>query len=172
MSRRRRHPSLVPLSHDHREALGLAFRLHHPAPPGPVTAMTPASTAQSRAAETLAFFAHHLVVHFQAEEDVLFPVLRTEPGVDAASRALCDQLEREHRELERARDAVAAAGGDERALGTALTTFADLLEAHVRREERELFERFPAGLGRDATEPLAEAIRARLAARGAPGCPA
>ena len=44
MARRRRHASLVPLSHDHRDALGLAFRLRHPAPPGPVTPMTPAGT--------------------------------------------------------------------------------------------------------------------------------
>ena len=48
MSRRRRHPSLVPLSHDHREALGLALFLHNPAPPGRVTAMTPASTPERR----------------------------------------------------------------------------------------------------------------------------
>lgn len=161
MSRRRRHPSLVPLSHDHRDALGLAFRLHHPAPPGPITAMTPASTPRSRADDTLAFFARHLEPHFRAEEEVLFPVLRADP----AAAALCDRLVAEHRRLEALRDAVAAARDDEAALGPALATFADLLESHVRLEERELFEGFPGTVGREAAEQLGSAIRAALGPR-------
>jgi hemerythrin superfamily protein len=167
MPRRRRHPSLVPLSHDHREALGLAFRLHHPAPPGPVTAMTPASTPRSRADETLAFFARHLVPHFRAEEDVLFPFLRAEPAAGATAAALCDRLCGEHRHLETLREAIAAARDDDAALAAALGAFADLLEAHVRCEERELFEAFPEGLARDAVERLGAEIRAVLGTRPA-----
>ena len=122
MNRRRRHPSLVPFSHDHRDALGLAFRLHHPTPPGPVTAMTPASTPQSRAADTLAFFTDHLVGHFRAEEDALFPFLRPRLADQPERLALLDALIADHRELEARRDAVAAATGN--ALAAALTAFA------------------------------------------------
>ena len=68
-----RHPILVPLSHDHREALGLTFFLHHPAPPGRVTAMTPTSTPERRRARLLAFYDTYLVSHFRAEEEALFP---------------------------------------------------------------------------------------------------
>jgi hemerythrin superfamily protein len=161
MPRRRRHPSLIPLSHQHRDALLLAFRLHHPAPPGAVTAMTPASTAQSRAADALAFFDHHLVAHFRAEEDVLFPFLRTRLGSDCARTALLDQLIGEHRQLEALRDQVAAADR-EPALAPALVAFADLLEAHVRREERELFEDFPVAVAPADAEALASAIRGVL----------
>jgi Hemerythrin HHE cation binding domain len=157
MSRRRRHPSLIPLSHQHRDALALAFRLHHPAPPGPVTAMTPASTPQSRAADALAFFARDLVAHFRAEEDVLFPFLRTRH----VQPELLDVLVAEHRGLEALRDGVAGAA-DDAALAPALTAFADLLEAHVRREERELFEHFPAGITPADADALAAGIRGAI----------
>jgi hypothetical protein len=158
MARRRRHPSLIPLSHDHREALGLAFRLHNPSPPGPVTPMTPASTPASRCEETLAFFTRHLVPHFEAEETLLFPFLRVHLP---ASATLLDELIADHRRFAALRDAVAAAT-DDGARGPALTAFADLLEAHVRREERELFEAFPDGLPQEETQRLGDAIRTTI----------
>jgi hypothetical protein len=154
----RRHPTLIPLSHDHREALGLAFRLHHPAPPGPVTLMTPASTAASRAAETLAFHDDRLRPHFDTEETVLFPALRTAHPPAGAVPGLLDRLLEEHREMTRLRDEVATAGGD--ALEDVLRRFADLLETHVRTEERELFARFPGPLSEAAACALGARIRA------------
>jgi hemerythrin-like domain-containing protein len=166
MPRRRRHPSLIPLWHQHRDALMLAFRLHHPAPPAPVTPMTPASTPQSRAADALTFFEEHLVGHFRAEEGALFPFLRRRPAGHAPPEAVLDELVAEHRRLAALRDAIAAADG-ETALDTALAAFADLLEAHVRREERELFEPFPEAVRAEDAEALGAAIRAALAARAA-----
>jgi hemerythrin-like domain-containing protein len=163
MPRRRRHPSLIPLSHQHRDALALAFRLHHPAPPGPVTAMTPASTPQSRAADVLAFFARDLAAHFRAEEEVLFPFLRARQD----RRELLNLLVTEHRELEALRDRVAGAA-DDAALAPALTAFADLLEAHVRREERELFEHFPEPIAAADAEALAAGIRGAIARPASP----
>jgi iron-sulfur cluster repair protein YtfE (RIC family) len=158
MPRRRRHPSLIPLWQQHRDALMLAFRLRHPAPPAPVTPMTPASTPQSRAVDTLAFYDQHLRGHFRAEEDELFPFLRRRQSDDAAHAALFEELAAQHRRLEALRDAIAAADG-EAALGAALETFAELLETHVRREERELFENFPDAVPPEETETLAAAIR-------------
>ncbi len=123
----RRHSSLIPLSHDHREALGLAFRLHNPAPPGRVTAMTPASTPQSRAAETLEFFERHLGPHFRAEEEALFPFLEAWPGADDALRVLVARLVEEHHSLAERRDAIVAAADVAGDLERCLTDFADLL---------------------------------------------
>ena len=157
-----RHPSLVPLSHDHREALGLAFFLLHPAPPGRPTPMTPASTPASRRERMLAFHDAHLRPHFAAEEEALFPALPTR-------RALVDVLALEHRDLERLRDVVAAASGDE-AVHAALVAFADLLEAHVRREERELFVFFPEGLDAAAADRIGDAVRQVLARRDPARC--
>lgn len=155
---RRRHPGLIPLSHEHRDALGLAFRLHNPSPPGPVTAMTPASTAQSRAAETVAFFEASLRRHFRVEEDLVFPFLELHLPAESAGRALLRELVKDHGRLTELRDAVATAT-DETALAAALTAFADLLEAHVRREERQLFDDFPGGAARDQVDEITAAIR-------------
>jgi hemerythrin-like domain-containing protein len=150
----------MPLWQQHRDALMLCFRLHHPAPPAPVTPMTPASTPQSRAAETLAFYDQHLRGHFRAEEDELFPFLRRRLSDEPARATLLDELVAEHRRLTDLRDAIAAADG-EGALGTALASFADLLETHVRREERELFENFPDAVPAEEADTLAAAIRSR-----------
>jgi hemerythrin superfamily protein len=144
----------------------LAFRLHHPAPPAPVTPMTPASSPRSRAADALAFFDERLVGHFRAEETALFPFLRARAVGHGVPEAVLDELVAEHRRLEVLRDAIASADG-EPALDTALGTFADLLEAHVRREERELFEPFPEAIPAEDTEALAAAIRAALAGQAA-----
>ena len=122
--------------------------------------MTPASTPESRAAETVAFFAGHLVVHFRAEEEVLFPFLLPRLTGQPERLALLDALIADHRELEARRDAVAAATAD--ALVGALTAFADLLETHVRREERELFEHFPDGVPPEEAHALGENIRRLL----------
>lgn len=126
--------------------------------------MTPASTPASRAADTLAFWDRHLVGHFAVEEDVLFPFLRVH---QAGAASLLDALAREHRTLAAQRDAIAAAapaGGPP--LDAALSGFAETLEQHVRREERELFEHFPDVPATDGQE-LADAIRAALPARPA-----
>jgi len=120
--------------------------------------MTPASTPQSRAAETLDFYERHLRGHFRAEENELFPFLRRRLSNEPARAALLDELATEHRRLADLRDAIAAADG-EGALGTALASFADLLETHVRREERELFEHFPEAVPAGEAERLAAAIR-------------
>ncbi len=149
----RRHEALVPLSHDHRDALALAFRLQHPAPPGPVTPTTPASTPESRAAETVGFFRAHLVRHFAIEEELLFPALRTVYAPGTAEHALLEQLVGEHRQLEELREAIEKALGSNR-LPAALTAFADLLEHHIRREERGLFAHFPGALSRDVIAAL------------------
>jgi hypothetical protein len=125
--------------------------------------MTPASTPASRAAETAAFWERHLVGHFAVEEDLLFPFLR-EHLVEVA--ALCDDLTGEHRLLAADKDAIAAAAaGGGPALDAALLAFGERLEAHVRREERELFERFPDTAPPETTQRLADAMRAALPPR-------
>ena len=123
--------------------------------------MTPASTPRSRADDTIAFFADHLAAHFRAEEEALFRFLRPLLVDHAESLALIDSLVADHRELEARRDAVAAAKSEEVLVAT-LTAFADLLETHVRREERELFEHFPDGVPPADAQALGDAIRRLL----------
>ena len=158
----RRHSSLIPLSHDHREALGLAFRLHHPAPPGPVTPTTPASTPESRVRETLAFFERSLQPHFRAEEEVLFPFLREAFGPGHSSEALIRGLVDEHQRMRRLREQLDSALSDRIDPAPLLTEFADLLETHVRTEERQLFASFPEDVPQSRAEELEQEIRSVL----------
>ena len=165
----RRHDALVPLSQDHRRALALAFRLHHPAPPWPVTPTTPASTPASRKAETLAFFRDQLIEHFAIEEELLFPALRKAFAPGSVEQALVDRVLAEHRELEALRARIETTA-DEAELETALSAFADLLESHVRTEERGLFTGFPGSLPSEQAGELTVAIHARRPPDGAGSC--
>ncbi len=166
----RRHPSLIPLSRDHHDALALAFRLRHPSPPGPATAVTPPSTPESRARDTLDFFSAHLDGHFAAEEEALFPAIVASPAADDPWRTLVAQLIAEHRTMERQRDAIAAALASGAGLTDELDAFATTLERHVRREERELSVAFADIVSEPAASAVAPRIDAILAARPPRAC--
>lgn len=166
----RRHPSLIPLSRDHHDALAVAFRLRHPSPPGPATAVTPPSTPASRARDTLDFFAAHLDGHFRAEEEVLFPAIGASPAADDACRTLVAELIADHRTMEAQRDAIVRAVAAGAGLEEALDAFAGTLERHVRREERELFAAFEALVPEPAASALGAPIDGILAARPARAC--
>jgi len=119
----KRHPTLIPLSHDHHHALVEARRLRRAADrdddPEPV------------AAAFVEFFAAVSVPHFREEEETLFPLVAT---VDEARPLVVEALldhQRLHAlvaELRRSRD-----------VRQPMREIGELLEAHVRREERELF---------------------------------
>ena len=124
--------------------------------------MTPESTPASRAREVIAFFAGHLEAHFRAEEEALFPFLEARLDGEDPMRALMCRLRSEHRRFAELRDEIASSLSAGRSVEAALAEFADLLETHVRAEERELFARFPEDLSSEETTPLAAAVLAEL----------
>jgi mannose-6-phosphate isomerase-like protein (cupin superfamily) len=128
----RRHRALVPLSHDHHRALVAARRLRRGAG-GPDAAMAGAAF--------LDFFEEHTVPHFREEEELLFPlVVVFEDAEPLVVRALL-----EHQRLH-ALAAQLRRGGSKSI--EVMEELADLLAAHVRFEERNLFpliERLTAG---------------------------
>ncbi len=142
----KRHPSLIPLSHDHHHGLVLAFRLREGLP----RSRKPADSLQEQAEDAVRFFHDSLVAHFRAEEEALFPAIRT--CVPHAVTML-DTLSAEHSEMRTQVANLAQALSDEVSLQTELKAFADLLERHIRREERELFPLYEANI------PEAEATR-------------
>ncbi len=145
-----RHPSLIPLSQDHHHGLALALRCRKQA----LGQLKPMGLKglKERAQELRDFFANHLVVHFRAEEEALFPKLRE---LAPESAALVDQLMREHRQL---RDAVAQLETDA-GLGKLVFDFGDLLERHIRKEERELFPLFEHDVGATGAEAVGAEIK-------------
>ena len=120
-----RDPALIPLSHQHQHALALCVRLQR------APRSTPAELSGWQA-EIVSLFEQEVRFHFRAEERVLFPVAERFPEL----RGLVKDLNHDHNDL---RSAIATA--ESGAMTSAdLQTFAERLSAHIRKEERELFE--------------------------------
>ncbi|HET7008181.1 MAG TPA: hemerythrin domain-containing protein [Candidatus Binatia bacterium] len=130
-----RDPSLLPLSHDHHHGLALALRCRKQAL-GQIKPMGPEGVRE-RAQEVLEFYRANLLAHFKAEEEVLFPLMREQV---AGCGDMLDQLVRDHQQLHRAMPQLEAGVG----LAKLIFDLGDLLERHIRKEERELFPLFEA----------------------------
>ena len=156
-----RHPSLVPLSHDHHHGLALALRCRKQA----LGQLNPMGVEglRERAREFREFFAQNLVNHFRAEEEVLFPQLSSRVP---ESEEIIHLLLREHEQLRLVMPSLQAEMG----LGKIIFDLGDLLERHIRKEERELFPLFEAHAELFDGEAMAERIRKILGAvPSAPG---
>ena len=126
----KRHPALVALSEDHHHELVQARRLLAAAA-GPPDERTRAASAYADV------FFSETVEHFRREEETVFPLYARQP---AANTELLERILREHMELHGMARALRteAAAGD--VSGEPLAQLGSLLRAHVRLEERELFE--------------------------------
>jgi iron-sulfur cluster repair protein YtfE (RIC family) len=145
-----RHPSLVPLSHDHHHGLALALRCRKQA----LGQLKPMGAAglRERTNEFLEFYRTNLVAHFRAEEEVLFPLLRTSlPGNDA----MLDELISQHEQLRQAASQLESGSG----LAKLIFDLGDLLERHIRKEERELFPLFEAHIDSAKAESVGAELK-------------
>ncbi len=115
--------NLIPLSHQHQHALALCVEIERGLGSG-----DPKHFQQ----EIARLFESEIRFHFEAEEKVLFPFAGRSPEL----RNLVDELRVEHASL-RQYAAGAAAG---RLTVPEIQLFAASLAAHVRKEERQLFE--------------------------------
>lgn len=129
----KRHLSLVPLSHDHHDALVVAQGLILGRSPAPRSDWP--TDRRTQVDRVVAFFAQTLRSHFEVEEAHLFPaVVAHLPG--AAN--LVGQLLDEHKAIrKRIREMEQNPTTD---LDVRLPALGRLLEMQVRREERVLFE--------------------------------
>lgn len=121
-----RDKNLVPLSRQHQHALALCVRIDRAAP-------IPESDLAAWQAEIAQHFRAEIGVHFAAEEQFVFPAARAFPELNL----LVEELVLEHAWL-RERFAKAEAQGMS---GGEIAEFAQGLSAHIRKEERQLFER-------------------------------
>jgi hemerythrin-like domain-containing protein len=121
-----RDKSLIPLSHQHQRALALCVRIDRAQP-------IPAADLQAWQAEITQHFEQEIKIHFSAEEQVLFPAARQFSEL----APLVEELIADHAAL---RECFSRA--QVRAMSTeSLSAFAQQLSAHIRKEERQLFER-------------------------------
>ena len=147
-----RDKSLIPLSHQHQHALALCVRIER---------ASPISDAELDAwqSEITQLWQSEIAIHFVAEEQVLFPTARK----FAELATLVDELLADHAAL---RENFFKAAASEMS-GTDLAAFARNLSAHIRKEERQLFEQLQklidheglAVLGRQLEEALKDATQ-------------
>ena len=125
----KRHPDLLQLSREHHGALKLARDARRAAASGDASEM--AALAQ----RVVQVFPVELDPHFCVEEQGILLLLAQAGQHELVARTLAD-----HAELRRLVQALATPDAD------SLLRFADLLGAHVRFEEREVFEVAQASL--------------------------
>ena len=124
-----RDKNLVPLSRQHQHALALCVRIERAAP-------IDAAKLGEWQSEITQQFEAEINVHFAAEEHILFPAARA----FAERNPLISELLAQHKWL-RTKFARTEAG---QMSAEDLLEFARKLSEHVRKEERQLFERLQA----------------------------
>ena len=126
----KRHPALIPLSRDHHNGLVQALRLRRAATDADASARLVA------AREFVEFFRNEERLHLRGEEEELFPLfvrhVQSQPAPLREARVQHLQLAGLARKLE---IALAAGIVDREPLDAA----GELLDAHIRLEERQLF---------------------------------
>ena len=149
-----RDPALIPLSHQHQHALALCVRIER-------AAIATAEEAAQWRNEVALLFEQEIRFHFEAEERVLFPAAERFDEL----RQLVDELKRDHVALR----AACAAAAEGRLDAAELREFAARLAAHVRREERELFEGMQKLLPHEELTKLGAAVERDFGDSGMPG---
>ena len=139
-----RDPSLIPLSHQHHNALALCVmaRRSLAADSSPRNVAKLARRATDR-------YQLELAGHFQIEEQVLFPACGPMP--------LIAVLVAEHRAIEGLIAQLRTAPTED-----LLEEFCALLSRHIRREENELFEEIQRTLPREALDRAGSEIERRV----------
>ena len=134
-----RDKSLIPLSHQHQRALALCVRIDR-------AQLIPNADLPAWQAEIEQHFAQEIRIHFSAEEGVLFPAARKFPELTS----LVQELIADHAAL---RESFSQA--EARQMSTeSLPAFARQLSAHIRKEERQLFERLQQLMSADDLSAL------------------
>ena len=145
--------NLIPLSHQHQRVLALCVRIDRASPVGD-------ADLAAWQAEIAQHFQTEIRTHFAAEESVLFPAARKFP-------ALCPLVEELLLDHFMLRESFAKA--EAHAMSAAdVSAFAQQMSAHIRKEERQLFERMQelmsqeemALLGRYLEQALKDASQA------------
>ncbi len=144
-----RDKNLVPLSRQHQHALALCVRIER------------AGAIDQQRAEWQAEIAQHfeaeIKVHFTAEEQIVFPAARAYSELDP----LVEELLTDHKWL-RASFAKAEA---RQMSAEELASFARRLSEHIRKEERQLFERMQELMNADELDRMGQELDQAL--RGA-----
>lgn len=151
MKSKRRHGSLIPLSREHHYALMLCLRIHRG-----LKRHTDWQWLDGKRRQAIQFFEADLVLHFAAEEEVLFPAMKQ----IAQAQPVIEELLSEHRHMERLIAELHHA--KESSLPNTLNEFVDTLEAHIRKEERVLFPIYEQRMSGEVAAAVQQQIIERI----------
>lgn len=149
-----RNKNLIPLSHQHQHALALCVRIERASLTSPI----PDADLDAWRSEIELLWQSEIAIHFAAEERVLFPAARRFSEL----APLVDELLADHGSLSENFTQVTTMSAKD------LVTFARNLSAHIREEERQLFEQLQklidheglTVLGKQLEEALKDATQA------------
>ena len=152
-----RDKNLVPLSHQHQHALALCVRIERASP-------IPRSDLAAWQAEIDQLVRNEIAIHFAAEEQVLFPAAKRL----AELIPLVEELIEDHASLR----VSFAQAGEHNLSAEQLSILASRLSSHIRKEERQFFERLQRLMGTEELaalgKKLAEALKDRTHACSVP----
>lgn len=126
----KRHEGLVPLSREHQKGLLLAQVLKKDAPP--YRGMPTDIPGKKELLKDS--YNNDLKPHFQKEEEILFPEVK---NLNEEIANLINELTEDHRKIERLVDEIAETGHPK----DKMDELGNLLDEHIRKEERSLFEK-------------------------------
>lgn len=142
-----RDQSLIPLSHQHHHALAICVRIERAVQAGEFD-------VEAWQTELQQSYEQEIRAHFAAEEEELFPLA----GANETMRGLVRELADEHAMLRACFEQAAQRAMTE----TDLQTFATKLAAHIRKEERQLFEEMQRAMSTAELSALGVRLAARL----------
>jgi iron-sulfur cluster repair protein YtfE (RIC family) len=125
----KRHKALQSLSHDHHHGLRLAQLIKKGSPEYKGLP----STTLDKKLYSIKFFEENLMPHFKKEEEILFPLSREK---STGAEKLINELIEEHKKIYSLIDKLKISTEPE----VELNNLGKLLEAHIRKEEKELFQ--------------------------------
>ena len=128
-----RHNSLIPLSHDHHNALLVALRLKKGGPSSIHDTLWP-TDHEGQVRSLLLFAEQELFKHFELEEEILFPAIS---ALDELSTFVAELIE-DHQLMRSQIDKIRSLTQDSD-IAHLLSIFGVLLENHIRKEERQFF---------------------------------
>ena len=143
-----RDKNLIPLSHQHQHALALCVRIDRAQP-------IPEQDLQAWQTEIEQHFEQEIKVHFAAEEAEVFPAARKFPELIP----LVEELLSDHASLRESFSMVQS----RRMSADDLPLFANVLSAHIRKEERQLFERLQVLMTEEELGELGKRLETALA---------
>jgi hemerythrin-like domain-containing protein len=134
-----RHSAFVPLSHDHHHTLVLALRLKKGGPTTHKDRWPSDFVGHAKAA--LEMFEKEIAPHFQKEEEVLFQSLPPAVSQDSEYQTLVAVLKEHHAQIRHLFGSVSKSISNLsiECLEKELEKLGELLDKHIRLEERQLF---------------------------------